>query len=122
MDTIKMLHDSEEGNSEYTKDFLLRISKRLSGRSECSKLTYRVIIGRCSVVFIPPIMVYPDKHTRKSASKLDIIEHVVRRDMKLYAGTDEYGTIHIQPDVLVPGVYEYQHSIDKKSRRWVRIK
>ena len=122
MTTIKVLHDVEEGRSEYTRDFLLRISKRLSGRMECHQLTYQVIIGRCSVVFIPPVMVYPDRHTRKSASKLNIVEHIIKRDSELYAGTDEFGVTHIYPNVLVPGTYEYQPSIDKKSRRWVRIR
>lgn len=122
MTTPEELRKTEEGRAKCTETFLLKISSRLSGLTECYQLNYTVIIGSCSVVFLPPVLVCPNKHMRRSAAKIGIVEHIVRNDPELFDRVDEFGTVKIKSGVLVPGTYEYQSSINNRSRHWVRVR
>lgn len=134
-----------DSRTELTEDLLNCIAKHLSGRRECQGVTYRVVLGmqdnssehlnlenefECVVdfnhyiSFSPHINVYRDKHHRKSCDKSSIEEHVILYHFSntLYCSRETSGHIKINRDLIIPGIYEYQPSIDKKRRRWVRVK
>lgn len=109
---------------ELTKKFLYCISKHLSSRADCSRLNYSVTIGHNCIYFEPPVQVCPSIHVRKRQARESIVEHVVVRHFhkQVYGGTDNYGNVKIQCDVLLPGVYLYESSVDNKRRRWQKVR
>lgn len=134
-----------DSRTELTKELLNCIAKHLSSRRECQGVTYRVALGMKDesseylklkdesehiidfnhyISFFPRIDVYRDRYHRKSCDKSSVEEHVILYHFSdsLYCGRQTSGHININKDLIVPGVYEYQPSIDKKRRRWVRIK
>lgn len=123
-----------------TEKFLKTISSRLSGRSDCRRVNYLVYIGRDPidnwkvsdndlrdptnyVFFIPNRYVYPNVHKKSDIDKRPIIDHVILTYFKqqLFNGYDEYGKLRVYTKNLIPGVYEYESSVNGKSRRWVKV-
>lgn len=124
-----------------TEDFLKCISQHLNGRADCRKLTYRIAIGvedeqlsqhrqqsiDCDLIqkricFSPGITVFPDIYHRKQTDKISIVAHVASAHFG--AVLDDYyqeGCTFLDTSKFVRGVYEYQASIDRKKRRWVRV-
>ena len=133
-----------DGRTKLTKEFLNCVAKHLSGRSECRGVTYRIVIGvednavqhlfnlkgyakisfEDYAMFLPHVLVFPDRYHKKVYHKLPILDHVLLYHFQdtLYKGHDDKGNIKIRTDALIPGVYEYQPSVDMKRRRWVRVK
>lgn len=109
---------------ELTKKFLYCISRHLSSRADCSKLNYSVTIGHSCIYFQPPIQVCPSTHVRKRQARESILEHVVVRHFhkQVYDGVDNYGNVKIRSEVLLPGVYSYESSVDNKRRRWQKVR
>lgn len=118
-----MKKDKFAEQSKLTTKFLLELSKHLSGRKDCNGVNYKVVVGRCSIIFLPPKTVCPDKYTRKKSMKVSVLDHVIRRHFysELCGGLDEFGNTVLIAEKLLPGTYEYRSSIDNKSRRWIRV-
>lgn len=93
-----------------TEDLLKNISSRLSGREDCKKLNYRVVISDNYVEMDPLVWVYPDRYHRKETDKLGVVEFVRHNVMNDVSATE-----------FVPGCYEYQLSADGKNRRWRKL-
>lgn len=129
-----------ESRYRLTKQFLLKISSRLSSRLDCKHINYLVYIGidpkyewknsyndfrdaSNYVFFIPGKYVYPNLHRKTSADRLPIIDYVVLHHFKdeLFNGYDEYGKLRIYTNNLVNGIYEYQLSVNGKYRRWTKL-
>lgn len=128
--------------TQLTKQLLNGVASHLSSRPECRGVTYRMVIGVPEtsmevsiegykgldisnyITFYPRVMVFPDRYHRKECHRLSILEHMLTYHFKdeLFAGKDDKGNLRIIGDNIVPGIYEYQSSIDNKRRRWVRIK
>lgn len=126
-------------NTEY---LLKTISDHLSGRKDCKGQIYRValcveddkqlvttIINKQSrdmtkrIVFTPDVKVFPNIHNRKPTDKINIIKHVLKEHYRyMIDGVDNNGNYLIFDGFVVPGIYEYQISMNGKRRRWVRLK
>ncbi len=124
-----------------TSMFLRTLTKHLSSRPECRKLTYRCVIGLDDthrkqldiidilgrdnskyISFDPAIRVYPTKYHRNTANKVNVVDHVLQTYFpEVIDGTDILGNTTIHTNMLVKGVYEYQLSITGKRRRWAKI-
>ena len=94
-------------NAKQTELLLKHISQRLSGRDDCKKITYEVIIDDNGVSMCPLFKVYRDRYHRKEQDKTDIISYV-----------HNYRMPDVRLDEFVKGTYEYQLSNDGKYRRW----
>jgi len=106
-ETLNMLGWKEE-NNDITVSFLNQISKHLSGRKDCRKIEYLVMIRDNIVKMDPHFEVYPDKYHRKTANKDGVLEHIFK--------------YHVGSDVsLSDGTYIYRLSTNGKSRRWERL-
>lgn len=129
-----------DNRSELTKQLLNCIAKHLSGRQDCRGKTYRVVLcttddsleqeygivinANESASFNLGTAVFPDRYHRKDCDKLPVIEHIALYHFpnSLYAGRTAQGAIKLNKYSIVPGIYEYQPSIDNKRRRWIRVK
>ena len=133
---------------DYTVEFLKSIADRLASRVDCKQVEYIVAIGEPLIYFSvigkslssdelilnqvssgevrmkPQIDVYPDTHHRKSTDKCSILDYVLITKFydTCYDGIDEYGHARFREGSLTPGVYKYRLSVDKKKRKWSRIK
>lgn len=133
---------------DYTVEFLKSIADRLASRVDCKQVEYIVAIGEPLTYFSvigkslssdelilnrvssgevcmkPQIDVYPDTHHRKSTDKCSILDYVLITKFydTCYDGIDEYGHARFREGSLTPGVYKYRLSVDKKRRKWSRIK
>lgn len=121
-------------HSKLTQAFLTSIAQHLSSRAECRGVNYRIAIGvndpqiinhnvpeNC-ITFIPNIYVFPDRYHRKDTDKIPIVYHVASAHYSdNLSAYQKEGYAFIDTANLVPGVYEYQSSIDNKKRRWVRL-
>ena len=106
-------------------EMLLRVlSSHLSSRVECRKVSYQLTIySDGKVQFTPEIKVFPDRYHRKAVYKLNVLEHVLTYHcLRAYAGKDEQGAPLVDTTVVIPGVYQYQSSVDGKRRKWIRVK
>lgn len=114
-----------DSRTQLTKNLLWCIAQHLSSRVECRGIAYKVNI--CtedvpdSIKFYPDIQVYLDTHHRKQCHKLPVAEHVVRQHFCQDLLDTASKSFQIYSDKVIPGIYEYQPSIDSKRRRWVRI-
>lgn len=133
---------------DYTVEFLKSIADRLASRVDCKQVEYIVAIGEPLIYFSvigkslssdelilnrvssgevrmkPQIDVYPDTHHRKSTDKCSILDYVLITKFydTCYDGIDECGHARFREGSLTPGVYKYRLSVDKKRRKWSRIK
>lgn len=132
---------TEAEKSKLTQKFLQCIAQHLSGRADCKGTTYRIAIGVWDSVLLPPcismfeeelgenrvlfspnVMVFPDRYRRKETDKVSVVYHVAAAHFdRMLLSYQEDGCTFIETSGLVKGVYEYQSSVDKKKRRWVRI-
>ncbi len=117
---------TEIEKSKTTEMFLRLIAQHLSSRQDCRGIEYTVTIGNeywdDIVLMDPPKHVYPDKHRRSSADLRPVTEHVLKYHMpELYLPTEDSCNLFIDKDKIVPGVYMYQLSVDKKKRRWIKV-
>ena len=102
---------ASENKSKCTQRLLKAVSDRLSGRDDCKGLTYLVDISiKNGVVMNPLIYVYPNKHRRAEADKIDIISFVHR-----------YKLQDLSLDQLEFGTYEYRPIGQTQKRRWIRV-
>lgn len=127
-------------SSETTVEFLHSISNHLSGRKSCRGIEYVVCIGmdddsqlrqldladvstrENKIFFYPDRFVFPDTFHRQQSDKKDIITHVLIEHFdNIFAGYD-YTRPCFKVGSLIPGVYKYVLSFDKKRRQWVRVK
>lgn len=97
-------------NAKQTENLLKHISSRLAGREDCKKVNYKVTIDASGIHMNPIIQVYPNRHRRKEADKMDVIQYV-----------HQYKMPHIKINEFVFGQYEYQLSADGKNRRWRKL-
>lgn len=93
-------------SAKQTEELLKHISSRLSGRDDCKKLNYKVVISEQGIHMEPIVYVYPNRYKRKETDKIDIISFIHNQ------------MSNVKLDELVFGRYEYQLSIDGKNRRW----
>lgn len=111
----------EAEKSKLTQEFLKQIALHLSSRAECRGATYRVTISDSELTFHPKVEVFPDRHHRKSTDKVPVSFHVASHFVDMLNPRMENGKLYLDTPELVPGVYEYQPSVDGKRRRWVKI-
>lgn len=128
--------------SELTVEFLRAIAQRLSGRSSCKQIEYVVCIGmdddtvsrqmsladvestHNKVFFYPERLVFPDTHHRQKSDLTDVVKHVMKEQFAdtVFDHEDQFGKVCFRDGSLVPGIYQYVLSFDKKRRTWIRIK
>lgn len=128
---------SKQEESKRTQEFLVKVSQRLSGRSECAGKEYLLGIGvklRFSdfqipksestvsqyIDFLPNINTYRDNKHRKDKDLFRVTDWVLHRFFSdLILGRDEYGQLKVDTSKFINGVYKYQRSMDGKRRRWI---
>lgn len=110
--------------TELTKELLNLVASHLSSRSDCKGVNYIVSIEEDdSITFSPPIKVFPNRYRRCERDKVNVIAHVVQEHIpELFIDVHNDMRTLVDTTCLIRGVYEYQSSIDKKRRRWVRTK
>lgn len=105
--------------SENTMKLLMNISRRLSGRKDCRKVTYVLVIDRdetkkCQrIEFAPSVYVYPNTHSRKYSDRVEIISYVAKTVFDCSKSN--------LPN-FIPGVYIYQKSFNNMKRKWIRVR
>lgn len=126
-----------------TTQFLRAISDRLSGRSSCRQVEYTVCIGMLDisehlehqvnlselgdisnkVFFYPERFVFPDRYHRQKTDMRGVVNHIMKTQFAdtVFDYEDEYNDACFKKGSLVPGVYKYVLSFDKKRRQWIRI-
>lgn len=93
-------------------EFLLRsISSRLSGREDCRKVNYQVIIDHNGVRMNPLVYVFPNRYKRKESDQMDIVSFI-----------HEYKMRGALLSNFVFGTYEYELTLDGKRRKWRKVK
>lgn len=98
------------------------LARHLSTRKECRGEEYMLAIHDGSVVFSPNVAVFPDRHTRKSGTQLPVLDHVLQAHFPEACMTkDKFGTIRVNPQSFVNGIFRYSPSVDKRSRKWFRV-
>lgn len=105
-----ILENVDEPTSHQTEFLLKSIAERLSGREDCKKVPFRVIIDHNGVRMNPIIMVYRNRYNRKETDKMDIVSFVHQYKMQSAKLTG-----------FVFGIYEYQLSPDGRRRKWRKI-
>ena len=103
--------------SKETQQFLRCISDHLSGRKDCRGVEYEVTIDS-DIRFIPSVHVYPSRYNRSKSSRTTVVSHVITYHFPELFETKST----IDTNKLIKGTYKYQLSVDKKSRRWIKIK
>ena len=106
-ETVKMFENVDEPSGRQTEYLLKCISDRLSGRADCRKVRYTVIIDHNGVRMNPLVYVYPNRYRRKETDLIDIVSFVHSYRMKSALLSN-----------FVFGTYEYELSIDGKKRKW----
>ena len=134
---------------DITKEFLLAISDRLSGRADCKSVEYIVAIGIEDkalldkynipsghildsmnppdgyfdniVIFSPYRLVYPNRYRRQEKDKMNILSLISWRFTGLFNGLDDVGNLIVNPGYLTSGIYQYVLSVDGRRRRWERL-
>ena len=103
----KMFENVDEPTGRQTEYLLKCISDRLSGRDDCRKVKYTVIIDHNGVRMDPLVYVYPNRYKRKETDLIDIVSFVHTYRMKSALLSN-----------FVFGTYEYELSLDGKKRKW----
>lgn len=93
-----------------TENFLMSISDRLSGRTDCKQTEYVVRISNSGITMEPTVNIYPNRYYRKDTDKRTVLQYALQR-------LTSYQIKH----KLVPGTYVYRLSAAKKSRKWMRV-
>ena len=105
--------------SRNTLKLLMNISRRLSGRKDCRKVTYVLVIERdeskkCQrIEFAPSVYVYPNTHSRRYSDRIEIIQYVANNSFSCDKSD--------LPD-FIPGIYIYQKSFNNMKRKWIRVR
>lgn len=91
-----------------TLEFLQKVSRRLSGRKDCTHLEFEISVDFNRVSMIPPIYVFPDTHHRAEIDKKLVTDYILQQ-MPKYS--------------LTSGLYKYQkvETSSRKRRRWIRV-
>jgi len=107
---------------ELTESLLHSISDHLSGKGECRRQTYFVMIGRDFIHLKPRAKLLPHSSRRKS-DIVDTLQHIIIEHFYdgVYAGLVDGFIVKIKPNCLVDGVYEYALSTSGKYRRWRKV-
>lgn len=117
-----------KNDSAMTVKFLRCITNHLSGRYDCRRIEYQVVIVPVDlpdfhyqyVLMYPEISVFPSVHLREESNRVSLLDHIIFNHFHdtLYAGRDKYGHILVKQNSLVSGTYIYQLSMYGKSRKW----
>lgn len=100
-----------EGPTGQQTEFLLKsIADRLSGRDDCRKTCYKVVINHNGVTMFPHVEVFPNRYHRREADKIDVVSFV-----------HQYKMPNARLSEFVFGTYEYQLSVDGKRRKWRKV-
>ena len=102
-----MFDNISEPLGQQTEFLLKAVANRLSGREDCRKVCYRVIIDHNGVRMNPLIYVWPNRYRRREEDKLDIISYI-----------HKYKMPNAELTGFVFGVYEYELSYDGRRRKW----
>lgn len=118
---------NEIEKSKTTEKFLKCIAQHLSSRGDCRGIRYTVTLGcpvdKRIVTFEPIRLVFPNRYRRCGRDKVNIITHVIKEHFsELQIQETDTDIVYVDTDKMVTGVYVYELSIDKKRRRWTRIK
>lgn len=108
------IHMLKKHNYDDTNKLLKLIAEHLSRREDCRRVEYEVTI-EYGITISPSIYVFPDIHRRKKSDREYIIDHIIEH----HFDKDENGDPKF---ALIAGVYKYELSSTKKSRRWRLIK
>lgn len=105
-----------------TDEFLLQVSRHLSGKSCCRNQPYKLVIdnfGNVTFSHMVPIL-KPVKH-RSVWQSSDVIDHVLRYHMNdICADTFENKSVHkVDVSCVVPGIYHYTYFNGAMKRRWI---
>ena len=108
-----------------TEKLLFLISKHLSSRSRLRHEEYFCCISTNMISFYPKEDVFPDKFHKKLGDKISLLYHILIDHFDLHiqelSSIRHAYCINILDNKFVPGVYKYSLSINKKTRRWVRL-
>lgn len=105
--------------SENTVNLLMSISRRLSGRKDCRKVTYVLVIDRDEInkrqriEFAPSVYVYPNTHSRRYSDRVEIIS---------YVANNVFDCDKSNLPNFISGVYIYQKSFNNVKRKWIRVR
>lgn len=115
-----------------TVDLLKLLSKRLSGRKNLTKTTYRITISEPSnmvpqiIMMNPYVLIYPNIHNKKHSDSqyvlywaLNQIPNVSILDSYGDQVSIDYGKDNLS--MFIPGIYEYRRTFDGKYRAWFKI-
>lgn len=122
---IKFDSTTSTEKSQLTKELLNSIANHLSGRKDCKGVNYVVTIHHphSTLTIVPNIQVLPNRYRRCERDKVSVLVHVIQEHMtELFVGFDSQMNLVVESDMLVPGTYVYESSIDGKRRRWNRLK
>ena len=98
------------------------LARHLSTRKECRGEEYVLSIHEGNIMFSPNVAVFPDRHTRKSGTKLPVLDHVLQVHFpEANFMKDKFGSIRVTPESFVNGIFRYSPSVDKRSRKWFRV-
>ena len=92
-----------------TDKFLHLISNHLSGRRDCRKVEYLVIVDPLYISMYPNIQVYNDVHNRADCNKVSVIDHILNKHASEFDSN------------IIEGKYLYKLSAESKYRKWVKI-
>lgn len=105
-----IIENLSEPNGQQTEFLLKSIASRLSGRSDCRKVNYKVTINHTGITMEPFVYVFPNRYKRQEADKIEIVTFIHQTKMHNALMSN-----------FIFGVYEYQLSIDGKRRRWRKV-
>lgn len=121
--------------TDNTLELLNSISRHLSGRKDCKGVEYRVRLCTedannpyskyqlSEVEFTPEVKVFPSTKCRAEYQKEPILYHILTRHYPhWFEGMRPSGNCAISSNTIIPGIYIYRVSANKKYRRWERIR
>ena len=119
---ISYFDESLEG-ADQTYKLLHEISNHLSYREEFRGKEYSVELGDNKVRINGTIpYVFQDNHSRKSQTKIPLVEHVLKTHMGAKSVKHILShTWSFKGFKVVPGVYKYKCSLSNKTRKWFSI-
>ncbi len=124
--------------SKKTQKFLRSISRRLSGRSDCTRVEFLVGIGyplddskvlldgtdseSDYIYVVPDIQVYRDLHHRSDKDLFRISDFICYKYFpEIVIDRNKYGYLKVDTSQLVKGVFKYQLSFYGTRRRWIKM-
>lgn len=107
---------------ETTNQLLMLISKHLSGREGCKGQKYILKISESGEYeFSHNLVTYPDAHHRAVCYQDTLMSHIFKYHMNDVCILSSTCNPMLDTTKVVPGIYHYLTSSDKKNRKWFKI-